>query len=131
MINRRPNNQMQVLAEQRGRLLERIAQQRSTLRVQWVPVHQALAKGDQALLAAADARRYVQAHRATFSLALAVTCAALVLVKPRRSLKLLKTGFVLWRGWRMVQSSQVWVPSSLPGRVLKLIRQRYFPAAFR
>ena len=131
MSNRPAVSQMQVLAEQRGRLLERIAQQRAALQVHWVPVHLALTKGDRAVAAAARARLYVQAHRATFTLALAVTCAALVLVKPGRSLRLLKSGFMLWRGWRMVQSTQVFVPGSLLGTVLRLIRRRVFPTAFR
>ena len=121
-------DQLQALAEQRGRLLERIAQQRAQLQIQWVPVQRAASKGDRALAAARDAQRYVQAHRAALTLVLGVTCAVLVLVKPGRSFRLLKRGFLLWRGWRAVQAVQHVVPSSRWSAIVELIRRQFVPA---
>lgn len=121
-------SQLHLLAEQRGRLLERIAQQRAVLQVQWAPLQRTADQGDRVIAAARGAQRYVQAHRATFTLALAVTCAAFVLVKPGRSFRLLKRGFVVWRGWRALQSAQVFVPGSLWATAFNLIRRRFLPA---
>lgn len=124
-------SQLQLLAEQRGRLLERIAQQRSVLQVQWEPLQQAADRGERALAAVRSARGYVQAHRATFALAVAVACAALVLVKPGKSFRLLKSGFVLWRSWRALQAGPVFVPGSLWGTAFNLVRSRFFSTVFR
>lgn len=124
-------NQAQALAEQRGRLLERIAQQRNSLQAQWEPIGRAASTGDRVLAAAQSARQYVQAHRATFTVALAVTSVALVVAKPGRAWRLAKSGFVLWRGWRAVQSAQGVVPGSVWGAVLKLLRRRLFSARFK
>jgi hypothetical protein len=129
VINRRTVTQLQLLAEQRGRLLERIAQQRVVLQVQWEPLQQAASKADRVLAATAAVRRYIQAHRRAFTLSLSVTCVALMLIKPGRSWRLLKSGFVVWRGWRAVQSAQMFVPGSFWGAVLKLVRRRFLPSA--
>lgn len=124
-------NQRQDLVAQRRRLLEKIAQQRTELQAQWAPLHQVAIKGDRVIAVIGHAQRYVQAHRAAFVLVFSVACAVLVLVKPGRSLRLLKNGFLLWRGWRAVQSAQRLVPGSLLGTVFDLIRRRFFPATLR
>ena len=131
MSNPAAANQSQALAEQRGRLLERIAQQRAELQVQWLPVQRAASKADRAVATVRDAQRYVQAHRSTFTLLISVTCAALFLVKPGRSFRLLKRGFLLWRGWRALQAMQNVVPGSRWGAVFDLIRRQFFPAAYK
>ena len=128
MSNLTAVNQLQALAEQRGRLLERIAQQRRVLQVQWEPVQRAANKGDRVVAAARNAQRYMQAHRATLTLVLGVTCAVLVLVRPRRSFRLLKRGFLLWRGWRAVQAVQHVVPSSRWSTAFDFIRRQFVPA---
>lgn len=124
-------DQLQQLAEQRGRLLERIAQQRGVLQMQWEPVQHAASRGERALAAARDAQRYVQANRAALTLILAVACSVLVVVKPGRSFRLFKRGFLLWRGWRAMQAVQNAVPSSRWGAVFDLIRRQFFPAAYK
>jgi hypothetical protein len=129
VINRRTVTELQLLAEQRGRLLERIAQQRVALQVQWEPLQQTASKADRVLAATAAVRRYIQAHRRAFTLTFSVTCGVLMLIKPVRSWRLLKSGFVLWRGWRAVQSAQMFVPGSFWGAVLKLARRRFVPSA--
>jgi hypothetical protein len=118
--------QRHVLVEQHGRLLERIAQQRAALQVQWEPIHQVALKGDRALAAAGRLQQYIQAHRRTFTLALSVACVALVVVRPVRSLRWLKNGFVLWRGWRALQAAQSLVPGSLLSTAFGLISRRFF-----
>ena len=131
MSNLTAVNQLQALAEQRGRLLERIAQQRGVLQLHWEPVQRAASKGDRALAAARDAQRYAQAHRAAITLVLAVACSVIVVAKPRRSFRLFKRGLLLWRSWRAVQAVQNAVPSSRWGAVFDLIRRQLFPAAHK
>lgn len=124
-------SQLQLLAEQRGRLLERITQQRAVLQVQWAPLQRTADQGDRVIAAARGAQRYVQAHRATFTLAFAVICAAFVLVKPRHTFRLLKSGFVVWRGWRALQLAQVFVPGSLWATAFNLIRRQFLLAVVK
>jgi hypothetical protein len=81
---------------QRGRLVERIAQQRSTLARQLAPVRVACDTTDLVLAAARDAVSFVQRH----PLGVAAFAAALVAVRPRRAWRWLTRGFLVWRSWR-------------------------------
>lgn len=119
-------NELQLLAQKRGRLLERIAHQRGTLSAQFVPVQRAVDKADRAVATARSFWQYVRIHRAAIVLIAGAVGSVFVLVKPRRSLRLLRRGFVLWRSWRAMQSMGVFVPSSLWATAFNTIRQRYF-----
>lgn len=116
-------DRLRALAEQRGQLLERIGQQRVVLQGHWAPVARAVGRGDRALAALDNARQFAHAHRATFALALAVAGAALVLARPGRFLQLLKSGVVLWRGWRFVQSARAAGPVSWRVKAREWIRR--------
>ena len=128
MINPRAIDRSKALAEDRLRLVAQIALQRETLQVQWAPLARAAGSGDRALAVLGRARQYVKAYRTTLTLGLAVTGMVLVLAKPGRFMQLLKSGVVLWRGWRIVQSAQAAGSGSWLGRALPLVR-RWFPNA--
>lgn len=81
---------------QRGRLIERIAQQRSTLARQLAPVRIACDTTDLVLAVARDSASFVQCHL----VGVAAFAAALVAMRPRRAWRWLKRGFLFWRNWR-------------------------------
>ncbi|MDP2064400.1 MAG: YqjK family protein [Burkholderiaceae bacterium] len=94
------------LHEERGRLRERIAAQRSVLSRQMAPVQQVLALGDRAVQAGRDAADTLLKH----PMALAVVVGALLAVRPKSLWRWGGRGVVLWRGWRWVNR---WLPGVL------------------
>ena len=86
------------LHEERGRLRERIAAQRSALARQTAPVRQALALGDRAVQTGRDAADTLLKH----PLALAVIVGALLAVRPKTVWRWGGRGLMLWRGWKLV-----------------------------
>lgn len=91
------------LHEERGRLRERIAAQRSDLARQMAPVRQVLALGDRAVQTGRDAADTLLKH----PMALAVIVGALLAVRPKTLWRWGGRGLLLWRGWRLVQR---WMP---------------------
>lgn len=94
------------LHRQRGRLQERIAQQRTAVAVQLKPVLDAERLAQRSLNVASDAVQQLKAH--PWPLALAV--AALALAKPRRVWRGLRLGVWVWRRYRNLRD---WVPASV------------------
>jgi hypothetical protein len=97
------------LHEERGRLLERIAGQRANLSRQLAPLQKASDKTERLMALLRSGLNYLQTHPLPATLAVA----ALVLVKPGRSLRLAGRGLMLWRSWRMLRT---WVPPAWLGR---------------
>ena len=120
------SNELQLLTHKRGQLLERIAHQRAMFSQQWIPVGQAVEKGDRAIASGKSAWQYVQVHRSALVLAAGAVCAVLVVLRPGRTFRLLSRGFVLWRSWRAMQSGGSLVPTSLWATAFNTIRHRYF-----
>lgn len=83
------------LHEQRGRLLERIAYQRSTLARQFVPVQDALRIGDRATGALHQGRDFLLRNSTASSLLLL----SLLLFRPRTAWRWGRRGFIAWRTW--------------------------------
>jgi len=79
----------------RGRLLERIASQRSALAYQLAPIDNALSVADRALASLRRGTEYVRQHPGLALAALAL----LVIVKPSRAWRWARRGFIAWRSW--------------------------------
>ena len=118
--------ELQVLAQERGRLLERIAQQRRVLSVQLIPLQKAVNAGDRALASGRNSWQFVRVHRAAIALIAGVVGSVFIVLRPRRALVLLGRGFALWRGWRSIQAMGLFLPGSLWATAFNTIRQRYF-----
>lgn len=88
------------LLVQRGRLLERISQQRIQLTQQAAPWTAAAGTVEGYLVKFRSGMAYVQQHPQP---ALLVS-ALLVLLGPKRSLRHARRALVLWRGWKWVQA---------------------------
>jgi len=86
---------------QRGRLLERIANQREVLARQAAPVTRVLQLGDRLTETIQECKRMALAHPLT----LAVAVGVVVVLRPRRALHWAQRGFVAWRSWRVVRSA--------------------------
>jgi YqjK-like protein len=84
----------------RGRLLERISQQRLALAASCQPLCSALQIADQAIDGADRTRRWVARNP------LAVSLGALVLMlwRPRGVFKLARNGLIGWRTWRAIRT---------------------------
>ncbi|MFW9611255.1 MAG: YqjK family protein [Fluviibacter sp.] len=86
-------------AIQRGRLLERITQQRLALSVSNAPLCDALNTVDQVIEGAERTRRWVTENPLTVGVGLL----ALVIWRPKGALKLAKNGVLGWRAWRLAR----------------------------
>lgn len=86
-------------AIQRGRLLERINQQRTALTLQLAPVIGALNAADQIIEGAERTRRWVNENPFIAGAVLV----ALLIWRPKGTLKLAKKGIVGWRAVRFVR----------------------------
>lgn len=85
---------------ERGRLQERIRQQRSQVAQTLVPVRATLDRADQVRALARQAQAWVAAHPAIVT-AVAVT----VLVwRPRAVFSTLRWGYSLWRQWKRLRN---------------------------
>lgn len=88
------------LERERGRLLERIAGQRSQLPTQLAPVAQWLQFGDKVVHTFQSAREFVRRN----PWAIGVAGFLLVLRRPRSLGRWAKRGLLLWRGWRTARN---------------------------
>lgn len=86
---------------QRGRLLERIANQRAALARQSRPLTGALHVGDRVSEIARDCKRTALEHPLTLALAIGVV----VVIRPRTVLRWARRGFVAWRSWSAIRSA--------------------------
>ncbi|MEY4329211.1 MAG: hypothetical protein RL703_1030 [Pseudomonadota bacterium] len=86
-------------AIRRGRLLERISQQRNDLRTVLVPVSNMLNVADQAMDGAERTRRWLRANPLAVGLGLFV----LIIWRPKGAIRLAKNGFLGWRTWRLAR----------------------------
>lgn len=83
------------LAVRKGELKARCAQQRDTLAASVWPVEKALGAADSALLGV----DWLKRHPGTVG----VVVAAAVILRPRRSWRWARRGFVLWSGWQALR----------------------------
>lgn len=91
---------------ERALLIERIAAERSVLARQLAPFQRAAETSDKVSAFVARIVLYVRQHPLTMAAAVGF----LVLLKPRRGLRWLQRGFVLWRSWRTLRA---WQPAGL------------------
>ncbi|MEF8699522.1 MAG: YqjK family protein [Candidatus Accumulibacter sp. UW26] len=93
------NQKLIDLAVERGRLIERISNQRQLLDQQLQPVGQALDAVDRVVATVRKGADCVKRNPEVVIAGVAV----LVIVQPRRIWRWSKRGFVLWRSWRLLQ----------------------------
>lgn len=93
------NQRLNDLHLRRGRLLERISTQRATLSHDFEPVHAALDTTDRLLARARSGIDYLKAHPAVVALAFG----ALLIIKPRRTLRWSRRAYTVWQTWRVVR----------------------------
>lgn len=93
------NQELIDLAVERGRLLERISNQRQLLGQQMQPVGDALRSADRAISTLRNGSDYVKQHPEVVTVAVAV----LVVLQPRRVWRWTKRGFFAWRAWRTLR----------------------------
>ncbi len=86
---------------QRGRLLERIANQRHALALQTRPVARALRVGDRVSSFADQCKLFALQH----PLAVAAVVGAVVVLRPARVLRWTRRGFFAWRTWASVRTA--------------------------
>ncbi len=86
-------------AIQRGRLLERITQQRSALAIDWAPAVNVLNTADQVIEGAERTRRWIGENPIIAGIALV----ALIIWRPKGALKLAKSGAIGWRTLRLIR----------------------------
>lgn len=91
------NPKLLELATRHGALKARIDAQRRALAQHAVPIEAALARGD-AVLKGVD---WLKHH----PLAVVISVATAVVVRPRRALRWVQRGFFLWRGWAALRKS--------------------------
>ena len=103
------------LALERGRLTERIGVQRAALAHQLVPFQRAAATSDKVSAFVARCVVYARQH----PLLMAGGLGLLAVLKPRRSLRWVQRGVVLWRTWKAVQT---WKPQAMLAMVDRLRR---------
>jgi hypothetical protein len=89
------------LQQQRGRLLERSANQRATLVRQVQPMARVLHFGDRVGEVAAQCKRAALEH----PVAVAVVVGAVVVLRPRTVFRWAQRGFFAWRSWGAVTSA--------------------------
>ncbi len=88
------------LHQQRGRLLERIAHQRSALALQVEPLLAPLALPGRLAGMLDDARRFVRDH----PYLVGTVIVAVVVFKPRLVLRWARRGLLAWRTWRSMSA---------------------------
>lgn len=86
-------------AIQRGRLIERIAQQRAAVAVELAPVVLALDAADQAIDGAEKMRRWISENPVVAGAGLL----ALLIWRPKGLVKLARNGVVSWRALRLIR----------------------------
>lgn len=93
------NQELIDLAVQRGRLIERISNQRQLLGQQLQPLGSGLRTADRVVATIRNGSAYVKQHPEVVTVAVAV----LVVLQPRRVWRWTKRGFFAWRTWRMLR----------------------------
>ena len=93
------NQRLNDLHLQRGRLLERIATQRVTLSLELEPVVAKLETTDRLLARVHAAIDYLKTHPAV----VALTFAALLITKPRRTLRWSRRAYAVWQTWLVLR----------------------------
>lgn len=86
-------------AIQRGRLLERINQQRAALAVELAPAVGMLETADQVIAGAEKTRRWASEN----PLVAGAGLVALLVWRPRGAVKLIKNGAIGWRALRLIR----------------------------
>ena len=84
---------------QRGRLLERISQQRAALALELAPVVGVLTTADQVIDGAEKTRRWIGEN----PLISGILVIGLLIWRPKGALKLAKNGAVGWRALRLIK----------------------------
>ncbi len=94
------NRRLNELHLRRGRLLERIATQRTALSREMQPVRVTLYATDRVLVQVRSAIACVKRHPGLVALAVA----ALFVLKAKRVWRWTRSGYLLWQSWRSVSS---------------------------
>ena len=94
------NQQLNDLHLRRGRLLERIANQRAALSEQVEPVHAALDRTDDVLGRVYAAVYYLKTHPVGVA---ALALVTVYLVKPGRAWRWSARAFSAWQTWRLMR----------------------------
>jgi len=100
------NQELIDLAIERGRLIERISNQRRLLGQQLQPLGAGLATADRAIASVRQGSDYVKQHPEM----VAVGVAVLVVLQPRRVWRWSQRVFFVWRTWRMLRK-QIGIPA--------------------
>ena len=93
------NHRLNDLHLRRGRLLERIASQRGALGQGLEPVAAALATTDRVFARVHSGIDYLKTHPAVVG----ITFAALLIVKPRRTLRWSRRAYAVWQTWQVLR----------------------------
>ena len=112
------NRHLLKLHLERGRLQERIAQQRVELAVQLMPLKRASGTVSRMMALAQDGVECVRKNPLQVSAALAMV----VVLRPKSTWRLLHTGLQVWRGWSMLR---VLIPETVSSPIYKFIWQRF------
>lgn len=94
------NQELIDIAVQRGRLLERISNQRQALGQQLQPLGETLLIADRVIATVHNGSRYLKENPEVVTVAVAV----LVVLEPRRVWRWSKRGFFVWRTWRALRT---------------------------
>ena len=100
------NQELIDLAIERGRLIERISNQRQLLGQQLQPLGAGLATADRAIASVRQGCAYVKQHPEMVTIGVAV----LVVLQPRRVWRWSQRVFFVWRTWRMLRK-QIGIPA--------------------
>ena len=112
------NRHLLKLHLERGRLQERIAQQRVELAVQLMPLKRASGTVSRMMALAQDSFDYVRKNPLQASAVLALA----VVVRPKKTWQLLQTSLQVWRGWSVLR---VLIPETMSSPLYKFVWQRF------
>lgn len=94
------SNRLNEILLKRGRLQERIARQREELRWEAAPLADACDRVDWTVYQAHQAMSFVRSH----PVAIGLVIAAIFAYRPKRSWRLAKRGFAVWRMWQSIRA---------------------------
>lgn len=112
------NKQLLALHLERGRLLERIAQQRLTLVKQLQPLQKTSDAASRTTALVQAGIGYLYGH----PWAVLAALSAAVLVRPHSAWRLLRRGLIVWRSWRTINGL---IPEAARASLYKFIRRSY------
>jgi hypothetical protein len=113
------NQELIDLAIERGRLIERISNQRQLLGQQLQPVGEALETADRAIAAVRKAVTYLKQHPEIVAAGVAV----LVVLQPGRVWRWSKRGTFVWRTWRLLRRTDRELGLTHPSRRSRVKRR--------